>query len=161
MDKSKPDDAELKFAESRAKEGASLHALSELTRSHPAEANKVEIAKMLSGDAPVADVLHRSSDALAQMLDARDGACPAGDLLLPLIAAIGATVKDQKIFRELAAKYEEEFLEDMRRLGVRPPHALTRVTEYMPEVVECVDRLRLFYRCIVASVCCLRRTPRI
>lgn len=50
-------------------------------------------------------------------------------------------MKDQKIFRELAGKYEEEFMEDMRRLGVRPPHVLTRVTEYMPEVLEYVQRI--------------------
>ncbi len=37
-------------------------------------------------------------------------------------------------FRDLAARYEAEFLRDMARLGIAPPDVLTRVSEYIPEV---------------------------
>ncbi len=40
-------------------------------------------------------------------------------------------------FRELAARYEGEFMRDMARLGVAPPDVMTRVTEYIPEVRGC------------------------
>ena len=53
----------------------------------------------------------------------------------------GANVRDQKIFREHAAKYEQEFLEDMNALGVRPPDVMTRVTEYIPEVIAFVKKI--------------------
>ena len=35
----------------------------------------------------------------------------------------------------------EEFLEDMDALGVRPPDVLTRVSEYMPEIVQYVQQI--------------------
>lgn len=44
-------------------------------------------------------------------------------------------------FRELAAQYEAEFLRDMGRLGIAPPDVMTRVTEYIPEVIEFVERI--------------------
>jgi len=44
-------------------------------------------------------------------------------------------------FRELAATNEAEFFEDMARLGVKLPDMITRVSEYIPEVIEFVDTL--------------------
>ena len=44
-------------------------------------------------------------------------------------------------FRELASKYETEFLEDMSMLGIQTPDMMTRVSEYMTEIVEYVQRL--------------------
>jgi cysteinyl-tRNA synthetase len=44
-------------------------------------------------------------------------------------------------FRELAAKYEAEFNEDMALLGVQLPDVVTRVSEYIPEIVAYIDKL--------------------
>lgn len=44
-------------------------------------------------------------------------------------------------FRELAAKYEEEFFEDMTSLGVQLPDLVTRVSEYVPEIVTYIQTL--------------------
>ena len=51
----------------------------------------------------------------------------------------GATVTDHSIFRSLAAFWEGKFFEDMHRLRVRDPDTLTRVTEYVPEIVAFVE----------------------
>lgn len=44
-------------------------------------------------------------------------------------------------FRALAAEFEAEFLEDMRTLGVLPPDIMTRVSEYVPEIVAFVEQI--------------------
>jgi cysteinyl-tRNA synthetase len=44
-------------------------------------------------------------------------------------------------FRELAAKYEQEFNEDMTMLGVQLPDIVTRVSEYVPEIVAYIQVL--------------------
>ncbi|KAF9950404.1 hypothetical protein BGZ72_007955 [Mortierella alpina] len=51
------------------------------------------------------------------------------------------TVSDPKVFRDLAAYWEGEFFKDMDRLGVRRPDVLTRVSEYVPEIVEFVQKI--------------------
>ncbi|KAF9218788.1 hypothetical protein BS17DRAFT_719552 [Gyrodon lividus] len=51
------------------------------------------------------------------------------------------TVTDPSIFRALAAFWEDQFFKDMDRLRIRRPDTLTRVTEYVPEVVEFVKRI--------------------
>ncbi|KAF8550855.1 cysteinyl-tRNA synthetase [Imleria badia] len=51
------------------------------------------------------------------------------------------TVSDPSIFRALAAYWEEQFFRDMDRLRIRRPDTLTRVTEYVPEIVEFVKRI--------------------
>jgi cysteinyl-tRNA synthetase len=66
-----------------------------------------------------------ASDALAESLDTQ----------------LGATVTDPAIFRAHAARYEAEFLEDMSILGCRPPSVLTRVTEYISEIIEYVGKI--------------------
>lgn len=48
-------------------------------------------------------------------------------------------MSDHTIFRSLAAFWEGEFFKDMRRLRVRDPDTLTRVTEYVPEIVSFVE----------------------
>ena len=44
-------------------------------------------------------------------------------------------------FRELAAANEAEFFDDMSRLGVQLPDMITRVSEYIPEIIVFVEAL--------------------
>ncbi len=73
--------------------------------------------------------LHRLLSAAREILSAK------------LDSLHGAEVRDQQIFRDHAARYEAEFLEDMRALGVRDATVLTRVTEYVDKIVEYVQRI--------------------
>ncbi|KAI6649551.1 Cysteine--tRNA ligase, cytoplasmic [Oopsacas minuta] len=53
----------------------------------------------------------------------------------------GASITNQSIFQQLSSHYEEEFHRDMRDLGVLPPDVLTRVSEYVPEIVSFIQVL--------------------
>lgn len=53
----------------------------------------------------------------------------------------GSTVTDHSIFQAHAYKYEAEFHEDMRALGVREPDAITRVSEYVPDIIRYVEKI--------------------
>ena len=44
-------------------------------------------------------------------------------------------------FLDLAKKFEAEFFEDMASLGVQLPDMITRVSEYIPEIVEYINTL--------------------
>ncbi|KAF3920253.1 hypothetical protein AA313_de0207766 [Arthrobotrys entomopaga] len=64
------------------------------------------------------------------------------DILSPYLDSLhGAGVTDPKIFRETAAYWERHFNEDMGRLNVLPPTVTTRVSEFVPENVDFVDKL--------------------
>ena len=54
---------------------------------------------------------------------------------------LGHTVDDQAIFRSLASFWERDFLQDMRSLNVLPPDFMTRVSEYVPEIISYVQRI--------------------
>lgn len=43
--------------------------------------------------------------------------------------------------KELTDKYEKEFFDDMEKLGVIKPDFVTRVTEYVPEIIEFIKVL--------------------
>ncbi|ORX73569.1 hypothetical protein DL89DRAFT_273494 [Linderina pennispora] len=62
-------------------------------------------------------------------------------LALWLDKKFGAEVTDPQIFRDLAAYWEKDFFEDMDALNVRRPHVLTRVSEFVPEIVQFVQRI--------------------
>jgi cysteinyl-tRNA synthetase len=53
----------------------------------------------------------------------------------------GSSVTDHSIFQAHAYKYEAEFHEDMRSLGVRDADALTRVSEYVPDIIRYVEKI--------------------
>ncbi|KAG6866398.1 hypothetical protein C0991_004683 [Blastosporella zonata] len=70
-------------------------------------------------------LIDESKDILAQALDSK----------------LSATVTDPAISRSLAAFWEGQFFKDMARLKVRDPDTVTRVTEYVPEIVAFVERI--------------------
>ncbi|KIJ54675.1 hypothetical protein M422DRAFT_24582 [Sphaerobolus stellatus SS14] len=62
-------------------------------------------------------------------------------LALSLDAEFGHSITDPSIPREHAAYWEADFMKDMKRLRVLPPDTLTRVTEYLEEIVDFVKKL--------------------
>ncbi|KAJ3129374.1 hypothetical protein HK098_001475, partial [Nowakowskiella sp. JEL0407] len=52
-----------------------------------------------------------------------------------------ADVVDHKIFKDFSTHWELEFFKDMDRLNIRRPDVLTRVTEYVPEIVSFVEKI--------------------
>lgn len=69
--------------------------------------------------------LRTARDPISAWLDARDG----------------ATVTDHAIFEALPRHWESEFHKDMTALNVRPPDVLTRVSEYVPQIVAYIERI--------------------
>ena len=53
----------------------------------------------------------------------------------------GSTVTDNSIFGELPRYWEEEYHKDMTALNVLPPDCLTRVSEYVPEIVDFIQKI--------------------
>jgi len=58
-----------------------------------------------------------------------------------LDAEKGETVADHEIFNAHARYWEKAYLEDMAALGVKDPDVMTRVTEYVPQIVEFVQKI--------------------
>ncbi|XP_025771323.1 cysteine--tRNA ligase, cytoplasmic [Puma concolor] len=66
----------------------------------------------------------------------------AKDLLSDwLDSTLGSEVTDNSIFSKLPKFWEEEFHRDMETLNVLPPDVLTRVSEYVPEIVNFVQKI--------------------
>uniref|UniRef100_A0A0N5AZC4 cysteine--tRNA ligase n=1 Tax=Syphacia muris TaxID=451379 RepID=A0A0N5AZC4_9BILA len=53
----------------------------------------------------------------------------------------GSTVNQLSVFEKLAKKYESEFMSDMQKLNVLPPDVLVRVSEYIPEIIQYVQKI--------------------
>ncbi|CAL1683494.1 unnamed protein product [Lasius platythorax] len=53
----------------------------------------------------------------------------------------GSTVTEHSIFNKLSKLWESEFHEDMDALNVLRPNVLTRVSEYIPEIIAFVQKI--------------------
>ncbi|MCO5580973.1 hypothetical protein L7F22_034848 [Adiantum nelumboides] len=78
----------------------------------------------------------KGGEAAASLIDAS-----ADILSSKLDAEQGHTLTDPAIFRKLAAYWEGAFFDDMKRLHVERPTTLTRVSEYVPEIVDFVQKI--------------------
>lgn len=90
-----------------------------------AVAEKAVASGQQSTASDAAALINASSDPLAKYLDQLHG----------------SSVTDPALSRKLARKWETSFFEDMEKLGVQKPDSLTRVTEYLPEIVAFVQRI--------------------
>lgn len=68
-------------------------------------------------------LIHAAKDVLFEWLDSEKG----------------SSVNDIGVFSALADKYEDDFFGDMQALNVKPPDVLTRVSDYMPEILDFVQ----------------------
>ncbi|XP_018410941.1 PREDICTED: cysteine--tRNA ligase, cytoplasmic [Nanorana parkeri] len=90
------------------------------------------LEEAINKSAPAEDIqscaqtlLKESSDLLSDWLDTQKG----------------AQVTDNSIFSQLPNFWEGEYHKDMDALNVLPPDVLTRVSEYVPEIVEFVQKI--------------------
>ncbi|KAL9955644.1 hypothetical protein ACROYT_G036997 [Oculina patagonica] len=58
-----------------------------------------------------------------------------------LDSQFGSNVTDHRIFAKLTQHWENEFHEDMKALNILPVDCLTRITQYVPEVVTFIQRV--------------------
>ncbi|RLV93407.1 Cysteine--tRNA ligase [Spathaspora sp. JA1] len=64
------------------------------------------------------------------------------DIAMPYLdSQFGSTVTDPEIFRKLPAYWEKRYNEDMAKLNVLSPTVTTRVSEYMPNIIQYVDKI--------------------
>ncbi|KAM7541476.1 hypothetical protein Aperf_G00000022970 [Anoplocephala perfoliata] len=69
--------------------------------------------------------VNTSNDALADYLDSK----------------LGSSISDYKIFESLPRRMEKEFLEDMRSLNVLDADKLTRVSEYVDQIIAYIQKI--------------------
>ena len=64
------------------------------------------------------------------------------DILVPALdSQFGSEINDPKVFQALPQHWEHEYDKDMRTLNVLPPDITTRVSEYVPEIVDFVKKI--------------------
>ncbi|KAL2018614.1 hypothetical protein VTK56DRAFT_584 [Thermocarpiscus australiensis] len=104
----------------------------------------------LSGEGKPSDAeakvkMHVSNmDSAAQSLRDGSGFDGAEEVLLPYLDSLykeTIDTSDQTIFTDLTQAMETAFNDDMAALNVLPPDAVTRVTEYVPQIVSFVERI--------------------
>jgi cysteinyl-tRNA synthetase len=77
---------------------------------------------------PPVTIIDDAKDVLSEVLDGRSGKTVDQELM-------------KELSRDHSLKYEQEFLDDMKALGIRTPDVLTRVSEYVPEITEMVQKI--------------------
>jgi len=130
-------DAEVKGLEAHKKENKAKEKRAEK------ELLEKKLARMPADEATVAALRQRlEGEEAVAATEAFEGVAAAREVLAELLdRRHGHSVTDERIFRAHAAQFEEEFLGEMAQLGVRMPDVLTRVTDYVAEVIQFVERI--------------------
>jgi cysteinyl-tRNA synthetase len=91
----------------------------------------------LKAAAAAAEALQHPSSASSLLQQTED------ILLLYLDSLHGSTIDshDHDLFLRLTRKFEDRFFEDMGALNVLKPDVVTRVSEYIPEIVSFVEKI--------------------
>ncbi len=89
------------------------------------ECAKGAISAKLDNDAIAAEIASQTEDDVASIDP----------------ASYGKPVGDHTLFKTHTARFEKEFSEDMAALNVREPDSLTRVTEYVPQIIAFVQKI--------------------
>lgn len=76
-------------------------------------------------DSPISSLLLSGRDVLSDLLDFERG----------------SEIDDLSIFKKHSEKFEAEFLEDLKALNIRDVDCLTRVTEFIPQIVDYVSKI--------------------
>eukprot|EP00798_Chlamydomonas_sp_ICE-L_P002666 gene2666-biopygen8694 len=119
-------DAEAAAADKKGVLQRKLNELDGAIKNKAHKLSQIQTALRALGQAGDSDTIYAvASDFVAEELDREQG----------------KSVTDSSIFRAHAAKYEAEFTQDMDSLGVRRPDVLTRVSEYMDEIVDYVKKI--------------------
>ena len=104
--------------------------------------HRKDCAEMLKGELVKLDNVRRDYAEYQTLSDETQRLKLAkGVLSEQLDAAQGSSVRDQSIFRAHAERFEREFFEDMRALNVRDADVVTRVTEFVPQIVAMVGKI--------------------
>lgn len=97
------------------------------------------------GDAEAKAKMHLNNmDSAAKALQTGTGLDGAKEVLLPYLDSLykeTIDTSDQTMFTDLTQKMERAFEKDMQDLNVLPPDQVTRVTEYVPQIVKFVERI--------------------
>lgn len=97
------------------------------------------------GDAEAKVKMHLGNmDAAAKSLKDSSGFDGAEEVLLPYLDSLykeTIDTSDQTMFTDLTQAMEKAFSDDMEALNVLPPDAVTRVTEYVPQIVSFVEQI--------------------
>ena len=118
------------------------------------EKNKEQVAKDVGEKfilhCSTIEVVYEALEKAQALLDGKKGSAEhaqqlvesAKDVLAPYLDKLkGSTVTDHHIFQALSQFWENEYFKDMKALNIRNPDVLTRVSEYVPEIVEFVQKI--------------------